>query len=404
MTSSQEFKLPRLANEKECTGCFACKSSCQVGAICSVVSEDGHVYVSVDRSRCVGCLKCERVCLQSRRNHGKNDIKESLIYAGWTYNRGDRQRGTSGGIFPALARYVIETGGCVVGAYLDGKECKHIIIDNVHQIQGLQGSKYLFSSLDGIYEKIEKELKNRDVLFTGVGCQCAGILAYFEGKNYTHHLYTVDLVCGGAPSKLLIEKFYENNPNIEYIKSFRKKDKYCLTVQTREGEKEYTSKNLPLHGFNCGMTSRICCYNCQFAKAHRKTDLTIGDLWDYNIYPNEHHQGISMIIVHNDSGENLINSSCVKIEEIPWNGALLNNKRTVCGFQHLFFPRKHLIYISQKLSYEKFVKLYCISMKPSNCIFFLFRIYRFLVMKYDSYAAKKEIMKLLDKGCKEQRK
>ena len=86
------------------------------------------------------------------------------------------------------------------------------------------------SSMDGIYKIIEQNIDKGIVLFSGVGCQCAGVLAYFEKHRSKNNLYTVDLVCGGAPSRLLLDKFYEHYPDIERIVSFREKDKYVLKV------------------------------------------------------------------------------------------------------------------------------------------------------------------------------
>lgn len=397
MILSKQSKFPQLATETQCTGCLACEAVCKADAIKSYIAADGHVYINLDTNKCVKCLKCEIVCNKSRSNYGDNLLKNSNIYGGWNNDITERARGTSGGVFAAFARIIIENGGCVVGASFDGKKCNHIIIENIDDIKKLQGSKYMVSSLSGIYRKIEKQLETRDVLFSGLGCQCAGILAYFSLKKYNHKLYTIDLVCGGIPSSILVDKFYEKNPQIECIHGFRKKDTYCLTIGIAGKQTTYLEKNLPLHGFNCGLTNRYSCYNCPFAKAHRKTDITIGDLWDYKLFPNEHKLGVSTIIVHNESGEQLIKKANITYESIPWEGPLLHCKRIVDGYQHLFLPRKYLAHAASTMSYEKFVKLFCINMHPINILLYSFRIYRFFVMKIDSFISLKKIKHLLRK-------
>ena len=391
MGLSKKKHLPQLAGEYECTACLACENICPKQAINHYLADDGHVYVKVDSLKCIGCLKCQKVCERSRSNYGENNIYASKLYAAWATDDKDRANATSGGVFAAFARTILKSGGCVIGAELNGFECKHSAIYSIDDIQRLQGSKYMASSMEEIYSTIAEELPHRDVLFSGVGCQCAGILAYFEGFKTDYKLYTVDLVCGGVPSRLLIEKFREQNPDVNGLLSFRSKDRYELKVKTDREEKVIEEKSLPLHGFNCGLTNRYSCYNCQYAKAHRKTDITIGDLWDYSILPNEHKSGISMVIAHSSNGKELLNNSSVKKEEIGWAGVLLHNKRIVCGHQNIYMPRKRLISNYKKLSKGRFVKLYTITMGPADIDLFSFRIIRYIKEKINKKLNEKYI-------------
>ena len=378
MELSKAKILPKLASEYECTACLACESICPKQAIEHYVAEDGHVYVSIQQNKCVGCLKCQRVCEKSRACYGVNNFSSSKVYSAWTTNDDDRANATSGGVFASLARTVLESGGCVIGAELNGFECKHTAIYSGNDIHRLQGSKYMASSMEDVYKIIFEELPHRDVLFSGVGCQCAGVLAFFDKFETDYRLYTVDLICGGMPSRILIDKFRDQYSDVKGFVSFRTKDKYELRVKTDEGEEVIKEKSLPLHGFNCGLTNRYSCYSCQFAKAQRKTDITIGDLWDYTQYPDEHKNGISMVIVHSGEGESLVKESKIKRNPIEWKGTLLHNKRTVCGKQIVYWPRKHLTSNAKKMNYEQFLKLYAITMPPSDLWLFLFRIYRYL--------------------------
>lgn len=395
MESLKKNRLPVLASHSECTGCMACVETCPVNAISSYWGDDGHQYVEVNEKKCIKCHKCERVCKKSRDNYGTNEINESAIYAAWAEHLEDRIHATSGGVFAAIANNIISKGGCVVGAALDGFECHHKIIEHAYEIKDLQGSKYMYSSLNGIYNLIEEQLKERDVLFSGLGCQCAGILAYFDGKSFPNKLFTIDLVCGGAPSRLLISKFIENNENIESIISFRDKEKYVLRVKEAGENIELKNKNLPLHGFNCGMTNRYSCYHCQFAKIHRRTNLTIGDLWSKNLIAKQQDQGISMVICHDIFGKQLLDTSDIMLNEIEWEKPILANKRLVCGKQHLFFTRKHLVFLSKHLPYEVFRRLYCMDIGIKNPVLFTFRLYRFVVQKIEIKRNLKYIKSLL---------
>ena len=253
MVLQKQITWPVLAGEHECTACLACENVCEKKAISHNVKPDGHTYVSIDKGRCIGCLKCQNVCQRSRECFGDNNLSSSKIFAAWAEDEARRKNATSGGVFAAFAENVLDNNGCVIGAELDGFVCKHVAIYDKKDIQRLQGSKYMASSMEDVYDILKKELPNRDVLFTGLGCQCAGVLAFLPEIKTTHDLYTVDLVCGGVPSKLLLDRFREEYPDVAGIVSFRSKDKYELKVQTRSGEKVLPEKSLPLHGFNCIM-------------------------------------------------------------------------------------------------------------------------------------------------------
>ncbi len=393
--------LPQLASQYTCTGCMACLNCCPVQAIQSYEGDDGHRYVKIDSDKCIRCKKCEKVCSLSLKNYGENNIHKSKVYAAWNTDPLERRKSTSGGIFSAVARKVIEDKGVVIGATLDDRVCKHILIRNIEDINIIQGSKYIESSMGEIYKEIEKELENKKVLFSGVGCQCAGILAYFDNHKFKNNLITIDLVCGGVPSKILLDKFYENNPNVKRIVSFRDKDKYQLKVEENKRVIEIKKKNLPLNGFNCDMTNRYSCYNCQFACIHRKTDLTIGDLWNYDVYKEEHEKGISTLIIHSESGKKIIETSSLEYHEINWSDCLKSCRRIACGKSHIFSPRYNLIENSKKMSYDDFVELYCITMKPKNCFLFLFRIYRFILNKFLFFKIDHKINKFLKKNKRE---
>ena len=55
-------RLPQLADIHDCIGCMACVDSCAQKALSSYRGDDGHLYVRLSEDKCVGCLKCEKVC------------------------------------------------------------------------------------------------------------------------------------------------------------------------------------------------------------------------------------------------------------------------------------------------------------------------------------------------------
>lgn len=392
MISNKNIKL---ASVKDCVGCFACVNTCKKNAIKVTENCDGHYYTEIIKNQCIGCGQCEKVCKKVLMEIGDDDLSKSEVFSAWARNDLYRKNGTSGGIFAALAQKIIESGGCVAGAYFDGKECKHIIVYNIDELIKLQGSKYVTSSMMDIYDEIARNLEKGPVLFSGVGCQCAAVIAYFENSIYKKNLYTVDLVCGGTPSKILLDKFFDQNIDIDKIVSFRSKDKYELIVKRGNKSYKYSGRSLPLDGFNCGMTNRFACYDCKYAHGHRTTDITIGDLWDYSVLPEEHSKGISMAIVHNKRGLNLLSESDIEIKKISWEQALLKNKRTVYGHQHIFLPRVKLAKNSISMDSNRFNKLYCINMTFRDVDLMIFRIYRYIIMRFIDIRAKKYIKRII---------
>lgn len=395
MKSLNEKSTPQLATYKECTGCFACAEVCPQNAIDTFINFEGHFEVSVDPNKCIHCAKCEKVCIIAKEKYGCNDLSQSSIYAGYATDVNLRRNATSGGVFAAIAKMIIENGGAVAGASFDGTYARHILINRIEDIEKLQGSKYTPSSMKGIYKEIESVLPNRKVLFSGTGCQVAGILSYFEGNSHLNNLITVDLICGGVPSIELIRKFNKNN-NCK-IKSFRNKNKYELSVESVEGDiKVISGKNLPIDGFAYEMTNRLSCYDCQFAFCHRKSDITIGDLWDYAVLPGEHEKGVSMVLLHSEKARDIISSTPnVYLEDVPWQ-VIKKNYRVVYGKGRVYRYRKELANSLKKMQYSDLMKTYALSIGYTDIRLVLFKLYRHLMYKHDENIRNKYITSLLE--------
>ena len=383
-----------LANKYNCTGCLACIDICSRRAIKKYMANDGHVYVRINENLCVECGKCERLCNTIHSCYGINDKSQSKPYAAWANDFSYRKRGTSGGLFAALASSFIQNGGVVVSSLFDGFHAKHIIISDEKDIEALQGSKYVQSDTEGIYKKIDECLNYKKVLFFGVGCQCAAIRSYFLNHPYSENIYIVDMVCGGVPSSLLISKFRIKNPTVERITSYRNKRKYELRGLIGNQEVLFQSKNLPLTGFQVGQTYRYSCNNCMYAKIHRKTDLTIGDLWGSRQFSAEDYSnGVSLVISHSVRGEELIKSADIFITPIDWDSCLPYNTRIYNGKRINGVLRKKLGFYAQKFDNEKFRKVYTFDLKPSDGFWYLYMCYWKLRKRFSG-----KIKKLINVG------
>ena len=96
--------------------------------------------------------------------------------------------------------YIIENDGVVYGAIQEKPlEVKHSRATNYEEISLMRKSKYLHSSLKGIFEKVAKDLeKGKLVLFTGIGCQIVALKNYLGCRDVTN-LILCDVVCHGMP-------------------------------------------------------------------------------------------------------------------------------------------------------------------------------------------------------------
>lgn len=365
---------PNLARYMECTGCMACVDVCPKNALKGEINVEGHFVPICDTDKCVLCHSCEKTCppltLYPYRCVGK-----AFFYAAWNNDINERKKSASGGAFSAIATYVINNGGYVVGAANLGIcDIKHIIINIIADLAKLQGSKYTQSDAEGSYKETFKLLKaGNTVLYSGTGCQVAGLFSFIGKKKYAGKLITVDLICGGVPSKLLIDKFVVNEPyDVKRIITFRTKEKgwksngfaYNMKVEDVKGiVHDYTgNKNLVTDGFSCEMTDRYSCYDCKFNGRHRMSDFTIGDLWGDTEHKEQHYDGLSLVIAHNDEAIDFLNhiKNYLHTEPVDGEEAVAHNPRIDKGknVTGRLFERKHLAWIFDNLGYKTLRHIY----------------------------------------------
>lgn len=387
------MSFPELADIKSCTGCLGCMDACSQNAISKIRGKDGHIYVSVDRDLCIGCLKCERYC---KHLHGRTYADNSLMsipFVAKNTNENYYAKATSGGIFPALADYVLNQKGCVYGAAWDndGRHVHHVRIDNIADIHLLQGSKYMQSDMSYIYKKVLADVQQgRMVLFIGTGCQVAAVLEFCKKEVNRHLLYTIDLVCGGVPSSLLMERFVAN-AKPAYFKTirFRHKEKYVFVYEDNNGNQIVCKKALPLDGFKSSLTNRYSCYECRFAGLHRKSDWTIGDYWGDNASKDCR----SLVLCHSERSKEILDElKEIEIEKISdWNFVRNNPRLMSFPFMNKRIERKLLAWNFQHLSYKTLCKLYASDIETWDILWMMYKIYRLIKYKLSIYNYKNHV-------------
>ncbi|MCR5569130.1 MAG: Coenzyme F420 hydrogenase/dehydrogenase, beta subunit C-terminal domain [Paludibacteraceae bacterium] len=391
------MNLPQLAERKECTGCLACVDCCtKTQALVSIVGDDGHLYPVLDKSKCIGCKKCESVCpVVSKLNY--QDSENAKFFACWNKDLVVRKNSATAGAFSAIASYVLDNGGIVFGCALDDiAYVHHIWIDSKADLNRLQGSKYTQSDTTGSYKKTLDYLKSgRLVLYSGTGCQVAGLLSFLKNLNYKGVLITVDLICGGVPSKKLIDQFIANEPySVKKILSFRTKDngwkpkgfKYNLKTLDDNGQiHDYTGiKNLVTDGFSSELTNRYSCYRCRFAGINRLSDFTIGDLWGATDFKNQHQDGLSLLVAHSSFAVELLEKLHNYLEVYPTDSvkAIKSNYRIkkTNSRQHLQLERVFMGYLFGHCSYNTLKKIYAGEFSVYSPWLF-YKIYRWIIGK-----------------------
>ena len=282
-----------IGEKANCCGCGACVNACPKGAIRLRPDENGFLYPEIDPELCVDCGLCKKAC-------GFQNIRPETLplaaYAGAVRERQQLLRSASGGVAAALSRSVVEQGGVVFGCAMESREgnlCPaHAAAENMEQLPGLQGSKYVQSYIGDTYRQAKEALQaGRQVLFTGTPCQIAGLRGYLGQKDYPN-LLTVDIICHGVPSNALFRAYLkllegELRGNITNF-TFRDKatgwgHRMGVTYRSQSGKLRYRlipAKASSYFGlFLQGQIGRDSCYSCPYAQGSRVGDLTLGDYW-----------------------------------------------------------------------------------------------------------------------------
>ena len=78
-------------------------------------NNEGFLYPVVDKTECVECGLCEKVC---PFEYEKIDSDAISSFAAVSKDNHQRMASSSGGIFSVLAKYIIKNNGFVYGAAL----------------------------------------------------------------------------------------------------------------------------------------------------------------------------------------------------------------------------------------------------------------------------------------------
>lgn len=327
-----------MLEKQNCTGCGACVLRCPTYALSMKCNEEGFYYPHINIAKCVNCGLCSKVCHLNL--HIENTIPLK-VYAAVNKNTSTLLKSASGGVFGAIADFVLMNNGVCYGVTLENLNAKYLRVQNKEELYKLYGSKYVQVNNSNVYDLVEKDCKNgKEVLFVGTPCLVAG-LKQFLRQDY-RNLYTVDIVCHGIPSKLYFEKY------IEYIScklggrisefNFRDKSKYgigcissCIINKGKRTKRIiHTNQLLNYYYYMFADSYRESCYQCKYTNLRRVSDITLGDFWGIEKLNSslDVRYGCSAVIINSLRGDCLLYSAISKqcnLEERSIQDVLVRN-------------------------------------------------------------------------------
>lgn len=303
------------------------------------------------------------------------------VYACYNKNKNIRLSSSSGAVFSSLAEYVFEQQGVIYGVSMteDCYSAEFIrVIDNEGLIK-LRGSKYLQAKVGNTYKHVRNDLiAGKLVLFTGTGCQINGLKG-FLGKEY-NNLICVDVICHGAPSPALWEKYARHQEKLNGGKlkniNFRCKDvnwsdfgmKETLDkIPSGEEKRLYISKDQDcyMQMFLKDYCLRPSCYQC-ISKSVKLSDLTIADFWGINDVAPEMNDGwgTSLVLVRTKKGKDILEnvSNNLIMKAVSYEEGVRNNPAEYISCykptqRDTFFEDMH------NMSFEELEKKYTVPIK-----------------------------------------
>jgi coenzyme F420-reducing hydrogenase beta subunit len=340
--------------------------------------DEGFWYPSIDRTLCIDCGLCDKVCPIFNKKEIRNTPH---AYACINKNENIRLESSSGGLFSLIAEYIIKNDGIIFGVgFNENFEVVHSYIRKRKDLNKFRGSKYVQSKIGDTYKQAKEFINlNKLVLFTGTPCQISGLYSYLG--SHPDNLITIDLICHGVPSPDVWKKYIKYREFIAKSKvkeiSFRNKtqgwkrfSEYFLFENNQEYIEEL-GNDLYLKAFLKNTCLRPSCYECNFKNLHRESDITLADFWGIDkILPEmDDDKGTSLLFINSEQGRAIFNAiqpelfcTIVNINEaVKFNSAAIESVK---------YNSKRKQFMKQKdiMDFDKVVKKYCTTSLPTKMI------------------------------------
>lgn len=314
--------MKEICRQEKCCGCAACVSVCPHKAIEMYVDKHGFKRPKINQEKCVDCQLCQRACPVGGKGQFRKTKKAYAIKA---KDNHIRQESQSGGAFSVIAQDLIKQGWIIYGASFAGIDVVYERVTGLSDLNRLKKSKYVQADMTGIHRDIERDLrKGNRVLFSGTPCYVASVISFLQAKHIDcKRLVTIDVICYGVPSPRLYEEYIKLEEQKSGKKvlhfTFRDKEwslneKYSRIVW--ENSSIETLTNGYLRMFSNKLAVRPSCISCDYARAERVSDITIGDYWGIEKLKPEFddNRGVSVLICHTEKGKEIFHGVYDKFE------------------------------------------------------------------------------------------
>lgn len=230
---------------------------------------------------------------------------------------------SSGGAYTRIVTTIINNLQCEYAIYgaawTNELYVKHIRVNSIEDIVAFNGSKYLRSDIQGVYQLIEKDIReNRFIIFSGTPCQISGLKKYLENKRiFYEKIITIDIICHGVPKPIVwqdCKKWLEKKYKHRIVDvTFRDKTigwkRYPTTVIFDNGKHvkwTYWTQTY-MRMYLSSVITEQSCFFCQFSNMNRISDITIGDFWGIQeaIPLFDKKGGVSLILANTQMGEEI---------------------------------------------------------------------------------------------------
>lgn len=322
-----------ITDKHNCCGCSACVQACPQKCIRFDEDDQGFIYPVASADACNDCGLCESVCPCLSQGNALSPLK---LVTAYNPNEEIRMKSSSGGIFSMLADYVITGGGVVFGARFDENwDVIHDYTDNKEGLAAFRGSKYAQSFMNGSYAKAKDFLDaGRLVLFSGTGCQIAGLKRYI-GREYGN-LIAVENLCHSIPSPKVWRMYLDEICKGNVVKSVNFRDKstgwsrysYSLVVDYEGGRFVDSAQGYYMNALTSNLITRPSCSVCPSRFGKSGADILLADCWGiWDIKPEkDDNKGCSTVEVFTPKGMGVLNQLGLETEEIPLSQLAEYNK------------------------------------------------------------------------------
>lgn len=296
-----------------CCGCRACVEACPKKCIKMVEDEETFLYPTVDKYSCIKCGTCHKVCFVNKVSKLIENNYEQKAIAAIHKDNSILYQSSSGGAFSAIIEKQFTKNTVICGVcYNDDLKVVYDCVDSIDEYIKFKKSKYVLSNTNGVFNKVKNFLNDgKKVIFTGTPCIVAALKS-FLGKDYSN-LLSIDVVCHGAPSQKLFDKYLSEQKNKVKLYTFKSKQTQNNVYNSRTAEITYNNgeKKLAtidndeyLKAYYTRLDYRPICAKCKLAQSSRCSDITLGDAWGIeHLYKElDPLKGVSLILINSEKG------------------------------------------------------------------------------------------------------